>query len=386
MTRGTVLVGATGFGLIAVCYGFGRFAFGLFMPRIASDLALSPALGGTISGASFVGYCLAIALAAWLTERFGPRPVAVAAGVIAAAGMAGIAVAPSPLWLAVAVVLAGSSTGLASPPLAAAVTALVRARSQDSTNTAINAGTSAGVALSGLVAIAMGGQWRLAFSGFAVAALAMAVATLVVLTGTHGRNEAATTGLPVLTPDLRRLIGAALLAGAASAAIWTFGADLVAQHLDWDGEQVGVLWVTMGALGVLGASAGWLIERAGLVAVHRAALVALALGIVAVGHTQTQAGLALVGGGVFGAAYLMLTGVYLVWGTAALPERPASGVTVAFLALAVGQALGAPLFGFMLEHVAANGAVLAFAALALGAAAIRSHGLAGPRSEACLPG
>jgi len=371
MKRGTVLVGATGFGLIAVCYGFGRFAFGLFMPRIADDLALSPALGGTISGASFLGFCLAIALAAWLTERFGPRPVAVAAGAIAAAGMAGIAAAPSAMWLAVAVVLAGSSTGLASPPLAAAVTALVKPRSQDSTNTAINAGTSAGVALSGLVAVAMGGQWRLAFAGFAGAALAMALATLVVLAGTHGRHDTAKTTLPALTPDLKRLAGAALLAGAASAAIWTFGADLVAQHLNGDGEQVGLLWVTMGALGVLGAGAGWLVARAGIDAVHRAALVALALGIVAVGHTNTVPGLALFGGGVFGAAYLTLTGVYLVWGTSALPERPASGVTVAFLALAVGQALGAPLFGFMMEHVAANGAVLAFAALALGAAALR---------------
>ena len=80
MNRTTMLVGATGFGLIAACYGFGRFAFGLFMPRIADDLALSPALGGAISGMSFLGFCLAIALAAWLTERLGPRPVAVAAG------------------------------------------------------------------------------------------------------------------------------------------------------------------------------------------------------------------------------------------------------------------------------------------------------------------
>jgi len=165
MNRTTMLVGATGFGLIAACYGFGRFAFGLFMPRIAEDLALSTTLGGAISGASFLGFRLAIALAAWLTERVGPRPVAVAAGVIAAAGMVGIAASTSSTWLAIAVVAAGASTGLASPPMAAAVTALVQWGRQDTTNTAINAGTSAGVALSGLVAIAMGAEWRLAFAG-----------------------------------------------------------------------------------------------------------------------------------------------------------------------------------------------------------------------------
>ena len=372
MNRRTMIVGATGFGLIAACYGFGRFAFGLFMPRIAEDLALSPALGGAISGASFLGFCVAIALAAWLTERFGPRPVAVAAGVIAALGMAGIAVAPSSSWLAVAVVVAGSSTGLASPPMAAAVTALVQWRRQNTTNTAINAGTSAGVALSGLVAIAMGAEWRLAFAGFAGAAILMSGATLVVLAGCAAHPENCSREMvPTLTTGLRRLVYAAFLTGAASAVIWTFGADLVAEHLDWDGEDVGRLWTVMGGLGVLGAAAGWLVARAGITRVHVGSQLAMALGIVAVAHTGTQPALALLGGGVFGAAYLTLTGVYLVWGTAALPEQPASGVTVAFLALAIGQAVGAPVFGFLMERAAPDTAVLAFAALALGAAAIR---------------
>jgi len=372
MNRSTVLVGATGFGLIAACYGFGRFAFGLFMPRIADDLALSPALGGAISGASFLGFCVAIALAAWLTERFGPRPVAVAAGAIAAVGMAGIAAAPSSAWLAIAVVVAGSSTGLASPPMAAAVSALVQSPRQDMTNTAINAGTSAGVALSGLVAVAMGAEWRLAFAGFAGAAILISGATLVVLAGCAAHPENCTRAmLPTMTTGLRRLVCAAFLTGAASAVVWTFGADLVAQHLDWNGEQVGRLWTVMGGLGVLGAAAGWLVARAGVTRVHVASQVAMALGIVAVAHTATQPVLALLGGGVFGAAYLTLTGVYLVWGTAALPERPASGVTVAFLALAIGQAVGAPAFGFLMERAAPDTAVLAFAALALGAAAVR---------------
>ena len=42
-------IGATGFGLIAVCYGFARFAFGLFLPQIDGALALGPAVSGVIS-------------------------------------------------------------------------------------------------------------------------------------------------------------------------------------------------------------------------------------------------------------------------------------------------------------------------------------------------
>ena len=45
------------------------------------------------------------------------KDVAIAAGAIATAGMALVAAAPGPLTLAAGVLLAGASSGLASPPL-----------------------------------------------------------------------------------------------------------------------------------------------------------------------------------------------------------------------------------------------------------------------------
>src|SRR5690606_22929432 len=124
-----------------------------------------------ISGGAFLGYCIAIALSAYLTERIGARSVAIGAALVAAVGMAGIATAPSAAWLAGVVMLAGLSTGLASPPMAAAVAVAVQRDRQSATNTVINAGTGAGVVFSGLVALMMGDQWRLAFAGFAAVAV-----------------------------------------------------------------------------------------------------------------------------------------------------------------------------------------------------------------------
>lgn len=361
----TLVLGATGFGLIAVCYGFARFAFGLFLPAISDDFALSSALSGIISAGSFFGFCLAIVVAAWLTERVGPRSVAVAAGAAGAVGMIGIAASASPAWLAVFVILAGSSTGLASPALAAAVTSMVPAARQDATNTFINAGTSAGVALSGPVAALMGAEWRLAFAGFAGAAIVMALATLKVLAGAAAQPAGLAPSLLPLSPDLVRLAAAAGLSGAASTVVWSFGADLLAANLDWRGGQVGMLWTIIGCAGVVGAMAGSLIARFGIRSVHLVFHIALALAVAAVGLDGAPPWLVFAGGSLFGAAYLMLTGVYLVWGIAALPDRPATGVTVGFLALAVGQTLGAMAFGFVMDRVSANIAVASFAALAL---------------------
>lgn len=372
----TLRLSATGFALIAVCYGFARFAFGLFLPEIRADLALSPTIGGFIAGGSFLGYCIAIMASAYLTERIGPRLVAGGAGLVAAAGLAAIAMATSAPALAAAVLFAGASTGLASPPLAAAVSRAVRRERQDATNTFINAGTSAGVALTGPVALLLGAQWRLVFALFAMASLAVAIAAFVFIARDvtpRGANDRAVGSgrMPELSADLARLMSAAFLMGAASTAIWSFGGELTTRSLDWAGQQTGLLWIVIGAAGIFGALAGTLVARFGVNTTHFFALLALTCGIVCIGWSGTTATLAFFGAALFGAAYILLTGVYLVWGISAMPERPAAGLTIAFLMVGVGQAAGSPVFGLLLSQITADFAVVSFAGLGVLAGMVR---------------
>lgn len=84
-----------GVALIATCYGFARFAYGLFAPRFAEEFALPAGLSGVIGSGSYVGYCLAIGVITVLTARWGPRPIAVLAGSLATGGITVVAVAPS---------------------------------------------------------------------------------------------------------------------------------------------------------------------------------------------------------------------------------------------------------------------------------------------------
>lgn len=377
MVSPALRLGAAGFGLIAVCYGFARFAFGLFLPQVETDLALGATLVGVISGGSFLGYCVAIVASAALTERIGARPVAVAAALVAALGMVGIAAAPNALWLAGAVLLAGSSSGLASPPLAAAVAVAVRPDDQGRANTVINAGTSAGVALSGPVALALGEQWRLAFLGFAAVALMLAAAAAVAVPAARADPKAAQR-FPPLTGTLGRLAAAAFLAGAASTALWSFGGVLATLRLGWGSTEIGMLWTAVGAAGVAGAWAGSLVARFGIDRVHRTFLAAMAAGILAVGTAAATPATALLGGVVFGAAYVMLSGIYLVWGVVALPDRPATGLMVGFLSLAVGQTAGAPVFGFLMDRLGPDHAVVAFAIVSVAAGLASAGRTAGP--------
>ncbi|MXO64190.1 MFS transporter [Altericroceibacterium endophyticum] len=363
-------IGTIGFCLIALCYGFARFAFGLFLPQIDAELNLGPSLSGMISGGSFAGYCIAIIAAAALTERFGARTVAFAAATLAAIGMAGIALAPSPAILAFAVIVAGSSTGLASPPMAAAVAAAVRADRQNATNTIINAGTSAGVALSGPIALAVNGQWRVTFAVFAGMAVILAIGAARALPSSRGSHSS--VGLPPITRPLGFLIIATFLTGMASTAIWSFGGQLVSQILGWGPTGTAILWSCIGAGGILGAWAGSLVSCFGLQRIHLLFCGVVAATILAVGSGVAIAGLVLAGGALFGAAYVMLTGVYLIWGVRALPDRPATGLTIGFLTLAIGQTVGAPIFGLLMSGPGMGTAILTFAVLALLAGVVRT--------------
>lgn len=95
----------------------------------------------------------------------------------------------------------------------------------------ISAGTSAGVALSGPIALVIAGQWRLAFSAFAAVALVLAIAAAVSLPASYGGKDDG--GVPAMNGPVLRLISASFLMRAASTAVWSFGGQFASQQLGW---------------------------------------------------------------------------------------------------------------------------------------------------------
>ncbi|MFD2768706.1 MFS transporter [Cellulomonas phragmiteti] len=118
--RATALV-AAGTALIACTYGLARYGYGLFLPAFRSDFALSPTLAGLLATGGFSSYCAAALLAPRLVGTGRSRSAAALAGALAAAGCVAVAAAQDVAVLGVAVLVAGSGAGLASPALVALV-------------------------------------------------------------------------------------------------------------------------------------------------------------------------------------------------------------------------------------------------------------------------
>jgi predicted MFS family arabinose efflux permease len=367
---------APGLAMIAITYGLARFAYGLFLPNMRESLDLSESVLGLIGAGSYAGYCFAVLGALVFTSRTGPRLMAVAAGAVAVVGMAAVAGAPTAWVLALGVLLAGSSSGLASPPMGEAVATAIPEASQDRANALINSGTSIGVALSGPAALLVTDQWRIAWVAFAllggavVAWNAMAMPRKPV--GEDRPEGAAQTNVPRLSGRylLRSrsvaLFAAATGVGFASAAYWTFSRDMVVRFGDLSGTGSTVFWVVIGVSGL----AGDLVQRFGLSGAFRVSVLTMAA---AIGLLAAAPGVLLwaySSAALFGSSYIMLTGIILVWSVWVFHERPSAGLGAAFLLIAVGQVFGTLTAGAVAGAAGLAVTFWAFAGIAVAAALI----------------
>lgn len=385
---------ASGLGLIAVCYGFARFAYGLFVPAFRSAFDLTDTLLGAIGAGSYAGYCSAIAVSAVAVPRYGARRVAVSAGLVATAGMLLVAVTHSGTVLAVGVLVAGASTGIASPPLAAAIRQAVPLRRQDRAQAIVNAGTGAGVAVSGPVALLATGNWRLAWLAFATVAAALTWWVARTVPGPAPRPPSRpmvprrwTAELAGIVADRRSwlLAAGAALFGITSSGVWTFGRDHLAGAAGLGEFASALVWIALGVAGLVGVVAGDLGRRWGLRHVWIGGIGLLAASSAGVGLFGSSLPAAAAALTVFGGTYIVLTAVILLWAVHLFPDGTAAAVAFGFLLLALGQALSAPAVGWVVDHAGTSVALMACAAVGVVAAAAAPRTRRRPEPAATEP-
>ncbi|MGJ9372640.1 MFS transporter [Nesterenkonia sp. CF4.4] len=363
--------------LIAATYGMARFGVGLFAPRLAAERPELLEVLGWAAAAQFIAYSVAAVIAARLVDRR-PRVGLVLAGATATLGSLGVAVASEPISFVASVVIAGMGGGFASPALVPVIDAVVALRARSTAQSVVNTGTGVGVIGAGVVAFlapSVGSAWMV-MAGLSAAA---AAAVLLPLRGRKDlgvRREAAgrvgertgelaggastggdgsSSGPASSTrtrPAWRNLLEpatAAVVAGAGSALIWTFGPLLVTDSGVVTADQVGWLWIALGIGGLLGSFTGVLVTRVGEHSGFSATagVLALASGLLAWALLTESGPAAYASLAMFGAGYMALSGVLILWARRVWPDHAGAGTSVLFIALATGQAVGSAGFGLV---------------------------------------
>jgi predicted MFS family arabinose efflux permease len=354
--------------LIASTYGMARFGVGLFAPRLVLERPALARVVGFAAAAQFVSYAMAAAVAARLVHRR-PRTGLALAGVTATVGCIGVAAVSTPMAFLAAVFVGGMGAGFASPAMVRVVDCAVSGRAAPTAQSMVNAGTSVGVVAVGGLAFATtstAGPWVL----MAVVCAASAGAVLLVARGGSGMSAARDLETSTRSAAGRwgRLVVpglAALVVGAGSALIWTFGPLLVTEAGAVDAGQVGWLWIALGVGGLVGPLTGMVVGRLGPRGGWRLFAGVLVLGNVAlaVAIRLGTSWAAFTAMAIFGAGYMCLSGVLILWARAAWPTAAGAGTSVLFIALAVGQALGSAGFELARSMAGPVGMVLSAAAL-----------------------
>ncbi|MBX9245181.1 MFS transporter [Actinotalea ferrariae] len=388
-----VAVTLAGMLLIATTYGMARFGVGLFAPMLAAERPELAGVLGWAAAAQFASYSVAAASAARVVDRR-PGVGLVLAGVTATAGCVGVALAQDPVVLVLAVVVGGLGGGFASPALVPVVDAVVAPEAAATAQSVVNAGTAVGVVGAGIVSFAattITPAWTTMAAACALTALAAwyPVRRRSDLATAHGAGDggpavrgsadpdaadhdpARTSAEPA--PGAWRAVAvpgaAAVVAGAGSALVWTFGPLILTEPGSVPAERVGWLWTALGAGGLVGAATGTLVRRTGRRAAWCTCTVALALaaGGVALSVATGAPWAAYAGMAVFGAAYMGLSAVLILWARQAWPSAAGAGTSVLFIALATGQALGSTGFGAAREALGPVTSAVVAAALCVAA-------------------
>jgi predicted MFS family arabinose efflux permease len=359
----TARVAIPGVALVAATFGLARYGYGLLVPEMRATFGLEATTVGLLASGAYVAYLAATVASVSLVSRRGPRSIAILAGVLATLGMGIIARAPNVPVLALGIVVAGASSGLAFPPFADLAAEHVDPGRRGVVLASISSGTGWGVALAAPVAIVLAHDWRAAWLVFAVVALAVCVAARLLLPGT---GDATRVGeLPqldvrwFLCPRSRPLLLSAFLVGLSASVYWTFGPDAVQSAQG--ATMARILFVAVGIASLGGAFAGHVLRRLGAASGFRLCGALLALSLVLIIAGTSRAPLAIASGVAFGITYNLVVAIQVIWSDEVFASRPSAGLAATMLMFGLGQITGPTLAGLVADR-AGLGTAFALAA------------------------
>jgi len=357
----------------ASALGLARFAYGLILPAMRSELGWSLAQAGALTTANAVGYLLGAVVAAPAARRLSLAVTFRLGMVVTAAALAATAATssyPVLLLTRAAAGLAGTLVFITGGVIASHTAASTRSAAP---LTIYYSGAGLGIALSGAAIPALLGQhpgrWPLAWAGLAAAA---ALAAIFSWTAARGSHQATTALL-----DLRYIARlwqpatAYLLFAAGYIAYITFLPAYLAAHRA-SITQITVTWALLG----LAAVAAPVLWSWPISTWPRAAALAASLAVLSTAAATALAGaapLAVTGSAIgYGASFLAVPAAITALIRAATQPSEWTGALAAFtVVFAAGQTAGPYLAGALADRYG-TGATLAWTAALCAAGAALS--------------
>jgi predicted MFS family arabinose efflux permease len=376
----------TGLAATAIAFGPARMAFGMLLPAIRGEVAMSAATAGAIASAAFASFALALVAASLAAWRYGPKLPVVVGCALATGGAALVSVAGSTAPLALGTAVAATSAGLCWTPFNAVAGRLVRPRRRGRVLSVVSTGSTlviVAMALGALVLAWSGASWRWVWGVTALGGAAAGVLGLALLPPSHRLVPRRPSSPPGLCPrEAIRGLGtraawplhaAALTFGIVSASFSTFAVDHLATHGTLAAQGTGgasplllggLVFLAFGLLGAMGFATDAIERRLGVPSTMALCFAAVGLGTATLALGPAVLPLALGGAGLVGAGVMVFSVLLSVGALHLFPHLPVAGFTAVVIAVSLGSILGPAVTGAMADAFGTGAALLASAALA----------------------
>ena len=354
-------------GMTSVTYGFGRYAFGLFLPALHDDFAAATWQLGAIASANAVVYLVSTAVASACAIYFRPAVMMTVACLITVVGLVTAGVSTSFAGAALGIILAGIGAGVVSPALFEAIESSLSGAWKVRAIGAVSAGATPGMIVTAMAAYAAADAWRIAW--LIMAGVGLLIIILSVFTFTHGHATRIRKSVKLalslsLFFDGRhaRLYFVLLVYGILFSVYLTFAVGLLSQFGNLAPPQDRLFWALLGAAGLPAVLNGVFISSFGLANFLRLTFGACALAYALIALMPNLFGAVLLSAVLFGYSSISIGSGLLVWGVGKFKGRPSIGSGVVLFLFSSTTIIGPILSSAVLPHI---GSTFLFVALAI---------------------
>jgi len=366
---GWIIVGV-GTLIVVACLGLARFAFGMILPSMGTDLQLSYNQMGLLGTANFAGYLTAVGLTPLLLRRMTPRMLIAGGLFVIALCMVGISASQMFFTILALYTIVGIGTGLSNIPLMVLVSYWFRRERRGLAAGIIVTGSGFAIILSGFLIPLLndmyGAQgWRISWMVLAAIVLIIAVIASLLMRNHPQEKGLEPVGNSTPTPydpsethghykASQVLVRLGLLYFAFGATYVIYGTFIVTSLIEDYGfseKTAGYFWSWAGVISLFsGVVFGTLSDRIGrkkgLMAVFGVHTLAYLLAGVHWGATAITCSVAFYGLASSAIPAIMAAAIGDYLGQA----RAAAGFSIITFCFAVGQAVGPAVAGVVAER------------------------------------
>ena len=344
---------SAGIPTIAIAYGIGRYAYGLFLPSFIVEFNLSATTAGFISALTTIIYTFLAVTSVLCANRLRPIYLIVLGSISMVLGILLVSIAETTLAFSVGIILTASGAGIIPPAYLEIIGNWIKKTERNFTTVLLNTSGAPGLAISAVCVYYYSDNWRSAWFFFFLFSLAIILINIHFIPWQKFSNN---NIKPVMLRNLSDLLPKGFVRLFLFSFVYGFVINIYyvfsVTNLSYFSESFDykiIFWFVVGISGIIAAITNSVVERIGVYSALACSF--LILSMVNVLLLTENFYYIIFSGFLFGIFSIVPNSACLIWSNQLYSTRLSLGWGVVFVNMSLGMALGPFLAGIVVDQL-----------------------------------